>query len=194
MIKNKMTSIFVSGTTFAEIFLLQIVEKRDTIFLIKLSKISCVKGRVLMKLTKKIISLVLVVAMLCATLAIAASAANNKPIPSIIVPGIFQSETKYYEDGKATDLEAPFFMGDTMEIVGVALTDALIPISKLLISQEDKDQQAAKALSGISVILSLRYTEVIVVSLNASAAIPVTGTIFFSLLFIENPKTKLFPG
>lgn len=102
-----------------------------------------------MKLSKKVISLILVVAMLSTMLAIVASAANYKPTPSIIVPGIFQSETKYYEDGKATDLEAPFFMGDTMEIVGVALTDALIPISKLLISQEDKDQQAAKALSGI---------------------------------------------
>lgn len=102
-----------------------------------------------MKLSKKVISLILVVAMLSAIFAVVANAVNYKPTPSIIVPGIFQSETKYYEDGKATDLEAPFFMGDTMEIVGVALTDALIPISKMLISQEDKDQKAAKALSGI---------------------------------------------
>ena len=102
-----------------------------------------------MKLSKKVISLILVVAMLSAMFAIVATAANYKPVPSIVVPGLFQSETKYYEDGKPTDLEAPFFMDDTMEIAGLALTEALIPISKLLVSQEDKDQQAAKALSGV---------------------------------------------
>ena len=69
--------------------------------------------------------------------------------PSIVIPGIFQSETKYYEDGKATNLEPPFFMGSTLEIVGVALTDALIPISKLLVTQEDKDNQAAQAVADI---------------------------------------------
>ena len=103
-----------------------------------------------MKKSKKILSLVMAIVMLSTTFIVAASAVdNNDAIPSIIVPGIFQSETKYYEDGKATDLEAPFFMGDTMEIVGAALTDALVPISKMLISQEDKEQKAAKALSGI---------------------------------------------
>ncbi len=102
-----------------------------------------------MKLSKKFISLILVVAMLCATLAVAASAANNKPIPSIVVPGLFQSETKYYENGKPTSLQPPFFMDDTVEIAGMALTEALVPISKLLVSQQDKDQQAAKALSGV---------------------------------------------
>lgn len=102
-----------------------------------------------MKLSKKFISVILVIAMLSTTFAVVATAANYNPIPSIVVPGLFQSETKYYEDGKATDLEAPFFMDDTMDIAGLALTEALIPISKLLISQEDKDQQAAKALSGV---------------------------------------------
>ena len=103
-----------------------------------------------MKKTKKVLALIMAIVMLSTTFAVAASAAEvNNAVPSIIIPGIFQSETKYYEDGKATDLEAPFFMGDTMEIVGVALTDALVPISKMLISQKDKDQKAAKALSGI---------------------------------------------
>lgn len=103
-----------------------------------------------MKTTKKVLALILSVVMFATTFMVAASAIDKKDIvPSIIVPGLFQSETKYYEDGKATDLAAPFFIGDTMEIVGVALTDALVPISKMLISQEDKDQKAAKALSGI---------------------------------------------
>ena len=103
-----------------------------------------------MKKSKKILALIMAIVMLSTTFVVAASAVDKEDVvPSIIVPGLFQSETKYYEDGKATDLEAPFFMGDTMEIVGVALTDALVPISKMLISQEDKDQKAAKALSGI---------------------------------------------
>ncbi|MBE6748352.1 MAG: hypothetical protein E7557_03875 [Ruminococcaceae bacterium] len=103
-----------------------------------------------MKISKKIIALVLSVVMLSTTFIVAANAVNtNDVIPSIIVPGLFQSETKYYEDGKATDLEAPFFMSDTTEIVGAALTEVLVPITKLLITQQDKDQQAAKALSGV---------------------------------------------
>ena len=103
-----------------------------------------------MKKTKKVLALIMAIVMLSTTFVVAASAVDTqKAVPSIVVPGLFQSETKYYEDGKATDLEAPFFMGDTMELVGVALTDALVPISKMLISQQDKDQKAAKALSGI---------------------------------------------
>ena len=103
-----------------------------------------------MKISKKIIALVLSVVMLSTTFIVAANAVNTDDvIPSIVVPGLFQSETKYYEDGKATDLEAPFFMDDTMQIAGAALTEALIPIGKLLVTQEDKDQRAAKALSGV---------------------------------------------
>ncbi len=103
-----------------------------------------------MKKTKKVLALIMAIVMLSTTFVVVASAVDTqKAVPSIVVPGLFQSETKYYEDGKATNLEAPFFMGDTMELVGVALTDALVPISKMLISQQDKDQKAAKALSGI---------------------------------------------
>ena len=90
-----------------------------------------------MKTSKKVMALIMAIVMLSTTFIVAASAVDSqKVVPSIIVPGLFQSETKYYEDGKATNLEAPFFMGDTMELVGVALTDALVPISKMLISQE----------------------------------------------------------
>lgn len=103
-----------------------------------------------MRTSKKILALIMAIVMLSTTFVVAASAVDTqKAVPSIVVPGLFQSETKYYENGKATNLEAPFFMGDTIELVGVALTEALVPISKMLISQEDKDQKAAKALSGI---------------------------------------------
>lgn len=102
-----------------------------------------------MKTAKKVLSLVLSVIMLVGCFSSTAYAIDEAYTPSIIVPGIFQSETKYYENGVATSLEAPFFMDSTIEIVGTALTDALIPISKLLVTQKDKDSQAAQAVADI---------------------------------------------
>ena len=102
-----------------------------------------------MKTSKKVIALVLSVVMLMGCFSATAFAIEEAYIPSIVIPGIFQSETKYYEDGKATNAEPPFFMGSTIEIVGMALTDALMPITKLLTTQEDKDNQAAQAVADI---------------------------------------------
>ncbi len=103
-----------------------------------------------MKFSKKVISLILAVVMLAGTMTVSAFAVNTENcVPTIVVPGLFQSETKLYEDGKATKKEAPFFMGSTLEIAGAALTEVLVPISKMLISQEDKDQKAAKALASV---------------------------------------------
>ena len=102
-----------------------------------------------MKTSKKVIALVLSVVMLMGCFSATAFATEEAYIPSIVIPGIFQSETKYYEDGKATDLEAPFFMDSTIEIVGMAVTDALMPIMSLLTTQEDKDNQAAQAIADI---------------------------------------------
>ena len=102
-----------------------------------------------MKTSKKVIALVLSLVMLMGCFSATAFAIDEAYTPSIVIPGIFQSETKYYEDGKATDAEPPFFMGSTIEIVGMALTDALIPIGKLLTTQEDKDNKAAQAVADI---------------------------------------------
>ena len=102
-----------------------------------------------MKFSKKIIALSLSVIMLLGCFSSAVMAVEQRFTPSIIIPGIFQSETKYYEDGIPTNAEAPFFMDSTIEIVGLALTDALMPISKLLVTQEDKDNQAAQAVADI---------------------------------------------
>ncbi len=108
-----------------------------------------------MKRMKKAIALMLTAVMLCAYFSVVAAALPaNGYTPSIFIPGLFQCETKVYdENGKiATDsmgnpLAEPFFLPNTIDIVGAALTDALIPISKLLINQEDKDQMAANALA-----------------------------------------------
>lgn len=109
-----------------------------------------------MKMSKKALSLILAVIMAVTCFSVAGYAAQeDEYIPSIVIPGIFQSETKYYENGKVatksdgTPYEAPFFMDSTIEIVGAALSDALIPIAKLLTTQEDKDQKAALAVGNL---------------------------------------------
>ncbi len=109
-----------------------------------------------MKATKKLIALALALVMCFSCLStLGLAARDNSYVPTIVIPGLFQSETKYYVDGKvATNLEgepyeAPFFLDTTLEIVAAALEDALIPISEMLIKQEDKDQKAATALADL---------------------------------------------
>lgn len=109
-----------------------------------------------MKKSKKLLSLLLAVIMTATCFSVAAFAVDTEEyIPSIVIPGIFQSETKYYVDGQValksdgTPYEAPFFIDSTIEIVGAALTDALVPIADMLISQEDKDAKAANAVADL---------------------------------------------
>ena len=119
-----------------------------------------------MKKSTKLLALFLAVVMLSSSICFGANAVliggetpyvpvDDDVLPTIIVPGLFQSETKYYEDGKVAlnaegeEYKMPFFMDTTAEIVGLAVTDALIPISKLLVKQEDKDQQAANAVADV---------------------------------------------
>ena len=109
-----------------------------------------------MKKSKKLLALILAVIMAVSCISTAAFAADTEEyIPSIVIPGIFQSETLYYENGEIAlnadgePYEAPFFLDTTLEIVGAALTDALLPLGKLLINQEDQEQAAAHALADV---------------------------------------------
>ncbi len=110
-----------------------------------------------MKKIKKALALVLALVMVMGYMSVAAYALpSNGVIPTIFIPGLFQCETKAYdEDGNImTDsfgnpLEEPFFLPNTVDIVGNALTNALIPISKMLINQEDKDRLAAQAFADV---------------------------------------------
>lgn len=120
-----------------------------------------------MKKTKKLLALLLVVVMLASTLCASANAidwgghtpyvpVDDDVLPTVIVPGLFQSETKYYDENGNVALDAngneyvmPFFMDTTPEIIGSAVTEALLPISKLLINQEDKDDMAAHAVADV---------------------------------------------
>lgn len=119
-----------------------------------------------MKKSTKLLALFLAVIMLSSSISFGAGAVlvgGEKPyvpvdddvIPTIIVPGLFQSETKYYVDGEVAlnadgePYEMPFFMDTTMEIAGAALQDALMPILSMVVKQEDKEQQAAHAVADI---------------------------------------------
>ncbi len=104
-----------------------------------------------MKKTKKLLAIILSVVMLATSLYVGAYAAVNVDedcIPTIVVPGLFQSEMKYYEDGKVVSTAGPFFI-DTTEVIGEALSEALIPIASLIANQKDKDNMAANAVADV---------------------------------------------
>lgn len=69
--------------------------------------------------------------------------------PSIIVPGLMQSETYLYnEDGSVnTEYLAPFFLDDTATIVSTALQNVLSPLVKVILTQEDKNGEFAQAFA-----------------------------------------------
>lgn len=114
---------------------------------------------------KKIISLALtlIMAFSCAVLPASAqfsTAESDKcdcgHYPSIIIPGLFQSKVRYLDengnemlnaDGKP--YSAPFFMESTGDVVKLALSDALIPLGSLLITQEDKENRCAEAVADV---------------------------------------------
>jgi len=107
---------------------------------------------------KRVIALILsAVIALGGLVAVAGAAAVNekdKQYPSIIVPGVFQSEVKMYdEDGNVMknsdgdEYSAPFFLEGTNDIVKAALKNALLPLAGLLLTQHDFEERAANALA-----------------------------------------------
>lgn len=111
-----------------------------------------------MKKAKKPIALLLSLVLLASCLGVGCVAAIDTPennVPSILIPGLFQSETKYYENGHVAlnkngePYSEPFFTDTDEEIIGAAVTEALIPICSLLINQEDKEEQAAHAIADV---------------------------------------------
>ncbi len=108
-----------------------------------------------MKRTKKVLSIVLAVVLAVSCVSILGYSQEKEYVPSIIIPGLFQSETYSYENGEiAVDangepIPGPFYVTITEEEIGEIITKALIPVTRMFISQEDKDQIAAKEVSKI---------------------------------------------
>ncbi len=119
-----------------------------------------------MKTLKKTLAVVLSVLMAFSCAALPASAAQLGTAetqgcdcgmyPSVIIPGIFQSKVRYLdEDGneklnaEGKPYSAPFFMESTNDIVMMALSEALIPLGSLLVTQEDKEERCAKAIADV---------------------------------------------
>ena len=106
-----------------------------------------------MKTLKKVLSVIMAVVMILSCISVLAYARDEKYVPTIIIPGLFQSETYHYVDGQIeTDADGnpvpgPFYITVSKEFVGAALTTALVPIVSMFVTQHDKDQMAAKAFS-----------------------------------------------
>ncbi len=109
-----------------------------------------------MKKTRKVISVVLAVVMMLSCMSILGYARNENYVPTIIIPGLFQSETYHYVNGEiecdadGNPLAGPFYISVSKEFIGTALTTALLPIMTMFITQQDKDQMAAKVVSKLA--------------------------------------------
>ncbi len=69
---------------------------------------------------------------------------NCDQCPSLVIPGIFQSEVFLYDENgeiavnaDGQQYEAPFYLESTMDIVKVALSKALVPLIMALVLQRD---------------------------------------------------------
>ena len=76
--------------------------------------------------------------------------------PTVVVPGIFQSDVRFYDENGSEKLNSagekyskPFFMEASNDIVKDALENALLPIAKMLITQRDKDNKSAQAIADV---------------------------------------------
>ena len=97
-----------------------------------------------MKITSKIISVLLAV-LLTATLALSAPAADTEDYtPTIIIPGVFQCDVRLYDENgepmknsEGEELKGPFFLPATSDIVKTAIKKAGFQLLKVLLTQQD---------------------------------------------------------
>ncbi len=109
---------------------------------------------------KKFLALLLAfVLILTGVLALAGAAADadeERYYPSIVIPGVFQSDVRYYDENgnemlhaDGTPYSKPFYLDATSDIVKLALEKALAPLGSMLLLQKDLDQRAAKAIADV---------------------------------------------
>ncbi len=119
----------------------------------------CIKLKrgIFMKKMKKVLAIVLAVVISLSCMSIVGFAAKRDTdyAPTIIIPGLFQCETYSYQNGEiacdanGVPLAAPFYVSIGEKEITDIVTKALLPIIRMFISQEDKDQLAAKEVSKI---------------------------------------------
>ena len=108
------------------------------------------------RLIAAVLSLVLAFAGLVSVTAETVENERARFYPSIVIPGIFQSDVRLYDENgnemlkaDGTPYERPFYLDDTDAIVKQALEEALAPIAGMLILQKDKEARAAKAVADV---------------------------------------------
>ncbi len=108
-----------------------------------------------MKKMKKVLAVMLAVVLTLSCMSILGYSSKKEYVPTIIIPGLFQSETYSYENGEiAVDangepIPGPFYVTIGEKEITDIVTKALVPITKMFITQEDKDALAAKEVSKI---------------------------------------------
>ena len=108
-----------------------------------------------MKKMKKVLAVMLAVVLTLSCMSILGYSSKKEYVPTIIIPGLFQCETYSYENGEiavdanGTPLAAPFYVSIGEKEITDIVTKALLPITKMFITQEDKDALAAKEVSKI---------------------------------------------
>ena len=114
-----------------------------------------------MKKIVKSIAVILSIVFALSSVSVMVSAADDNKCdcehcPSIVIPGIFQSKVRYLDESGNEMLNAdgqpyaaPFFMKSTDEIVKKALSEALLPLAGLLITQNDAEGRCAQAIADV---------------------------------------------
>lgn len=108
-----------------------------------------------MKKMKKALAVMLAIVITLSCMSVLGYSTKQEYVPTIIIPGLFQSETYHYENGEiacdanGTPLARPFYVSIGEEEITDIVTKALLPITKMFITQEDKDALAAKEVSKI---------------------------------------------
>ncbi|MBQ4571699.1 MAG: hypothetical protein IJA80_00300 [Clostridia bacterium] len=108
-----------------------------------------------MKKMRKAMAVMLALVITLSCVSVLGYSAKQEYVPTIIIPGLFQCETYSYENGEiacdanGTPLAAPFYVSIGEKEITDIVTKALLPITKMFITQEDKDGLAAKEVSKI---------------------------------------------
>lgn len=108
----------------------------------------------------QIVSVVLVLSLLFSMSAFTTTAfdtpCNCDNCPSIVIPGLFQSDVRYLDENgepmlnsEGEPYSAPFFMEASDDVVKLALEEALLPLTSLLLTQRDIENRCANAIADV---------------------------------------------